>query len=413
MAPTLVASYFVKTSTQGTTPLVTPSFTPSNGELLVIKMETWSTGVSMGSLTGGGQTYTSRVINAPGGGKPWEGIYTAVISGSPGSMTVSATPSASARYSMCVERWSNAQLAGTPVVASANGSGLPQGSLTTGAANGIVSWVSGDVFSIDPATRAYLGSGTDDGVRDDHAGGNGVGYHAYMSAPSAGSVTFGLSAPTGQSWGIAGIEIQDTGGGTVNGPATIAGAGTVTAAASVRVPGSASLAGAGTVSAAGSVRVPGSASLAGAGAVSAAASVQVPGVAAIASAGVLSASSGSTTAGTAAPAGAGSLSAAASVRVPGSVTLAAAGTLTASGSVRVPGVAALAAAGTLTVTPTVRVTGAAALVGAGSLAITIAAVKATSTSTVTAGRTSTAAVTARANSTAAVTAARTSTGGVT
>lgn len=316
MAPTLVASYFVKSTTQGTTPLVTPSFTPSNGELLVIKMETWNTGVSMGSLTGGGQTYTSRVINAPGGGKPWEGIYTATISGSPGSMTVSATPSASARYSMCVERWSNAQLTSpSPVVGSANGSGLPQASLTTGAANSIVSWVSGDVFSIDPATRAYLNSGTDEGVRDDHSGGNGVGYHAYYLAASAGSTTFGLSAPTGQSWGIAGIEIQDAGGGPVNGSASLTGAGTLTAGASVNVPGAASPTGAGSVSAAASVRIPAVAAATGAGALTAAAQLVVPGVAALAAAGSLAAGATVRVAGVAALTGAGTLAATVSGRI--------------------------------------------------------------------------------------------------
>jgi hypothetical protein len=206
-APTLVASYFVKSSTTGTAALTTPSFTPSNGEVIVITLETWDTGTSMGLPTGGSQTYTSRVAFAPGGFKPWVGIYTAVISGSPGSMTISSSPSASARYSMTVERWSGATLAATPVTATDTNTTTPQATLTTSAANSIISWVSGDSNSRDPATRAYLLSGTDDGTRDDHVGSNGVGYHAYVVAASAGSQTFGLSAPSSQAYAIAGIEI--------------------------------------------------------------------------------------------------------------------------------------------------------------------------------------------------------------
>lgn len=219
MAPTLTASYFVKTSTASAAALSTPSFTPVNGEVIVVKMETWDTGTSMGSVTGGGQTYTSRVTVAPGGFRPWVGISTAVISGSPGSMTVSATPSASARCSMVVERWSSAQLAATPALGSGNGgSGAASGSLTTAAANSVVSWVVGDAQSLDPATRAYLSSATDEGVRDDHVGSNGVGYHAWQSAASAGSQTFGLSAPTGMQWDIAGIEVQAAAGGATVAP---------------------------------------------------------------------------------------------------------------------------------------------------------------------------------------------------
>lgn len=209
MAPTLAASYYVASAGTSTAAITTPSFSPAAGEVLIVKMETWDTGVSMGSVTGGSQTYTSRVTVAPGGFRPWCGITTAVVSGSPGSMTVSATPSASAQYSMCVERWSLAQLAGTPVTASANaGSGAASSSLTTTAAASIVSWVASDAQSVDPATRAYLSSATDEGVRDGHLGANGVGYHAYQTAASAGSQSFGLSAPTGMQWCIAGIEIQ-------------------------------------------------------------------------------------------------------------------------------------------------------------------------------------------------------------
>lgn len=215
--PSLVASYYAQEVPQGTATISTPSFTPSNGEVVVVKLATWDTGTAMGAPTGGGQTYTSRILVAPGGFRPWVGIYTAVISGSPGAMTIGVAPAASAEGSMVVERWSSAQLAGTPATNSGgttNGSGsAAASSLTTTAANSILSWVAGDAQSVDPATRAYLGSATEDGLRDRHALSDGVDYHAYQTVSAAGSTSFGMSAPTGLTWCIAGIEVQDAGGG--------------------------------------------------------------------------------------------------------------------------------------------------------------------------------------------------------
>lgn len=217
MAPSLVASYFLQQNTTVATALVTPSFTPSNGEVIVVKLATWDSGTSMGTPTGGSQTYTSRIAVAPGGFRPWVGIYTAVISASPGSMTVSSTPSASARYSMTVERWSSASLAATPVTNSGGttngGSGAAASALTTSAANSVLSWVAGDAQALSPATRAYLNSATDEGVRDGSSGSNGVEYFAYQDVAVAGSTSFGLSAPTGMQWCIAGIEVLDAAAG--------------------------------------------------------------------------------------------------------------------------------------------------------------------------------------------------------
>lgn len=214
MAPTLVTTpYYVQLSPQGTSALVTPSFTPTNGEVLVIKLVTWDTGSPMGAPTGGSQTYTSRVINAPGGFNEWCGIYTTIISGSPGSMTVSSTPSVSLRASMVVERWSGAQLAATPVTNSSSGvGGVASSSITPSSGSSIISWCAGDASSVDPATRAYLASATQDGLRDDHVGANGVDYHAYQSSTGTGSQSYGLSAPTGMTWAIAAIEVQASAG---------------------------------------------------------------------------------------------------------------------------------------------------------------------------------------------------------
>jgi hypothetical protein len=212
VAPTLTASYYVPLSPQSTSTISTPSFTPSNGEVLVVKLDTWDTGSPFGAPTGGSQIYTSRVINAPGGFNQWCAIYTAVVSGSPGSMTVSTTPTVSLRGSMVVERWSGAQLAATPVTNSAAGSGTMSSTITPSAGTSIISWTGGDVNSVDPATRAYLASATQDGLRDDHVGSNGVDYHAWAASTGTSSQSYGLSAPTGMQFVVAAIEVQASAG---------------------------------------------------------------------------------------------------------------------------------------------------------------------------------------------------------
>jgi hypothetical protein len=213
--PTPVAQYNAKTSSPTTGAITTTSFTPVNGEILIVKAETWDHTISMSTPTGGGLTYTSQVSYGPTGFRPWVGIWTATVSGSPSGMTVSSTPSASAQCSIEVERWSGAQLDATPVTATANaGSGAANGSLTTTAANSVISWVASDSQSLDPATRAYLSSATDENVRDGHVGANGVGYHAYQAVAAAGATSFGLSAPTGMQYAIAGIEIKEAAGST-------------------------------------------------------------------------------------------------------------------------------------------------------------------------------------------------------
>lgn len=212
--PTKVATYFVQSTAQGTSALVTPSFTPGNGETLIVMLATWDTTIAMNAPTGGGLTYTSRVVNAPGGFREWCAIYTASVVSSPGSMTVTSSPASSARYSMCVERWSGAQLAATPVTSSADGpNSTAAGSITPSAGTSVISWVAGDAQSVNPSTRAYLGSGTDEGVRDDYATTDGVDYYGWQASTGTGSQSYGLSAPTGMYYVIAAIEVQDSGGG--------------------------------------------------------------------------------------------------------------------------------------------------------------------------------------------------------
>jgi hypothetical protein len=209
--PTLVNSYFVQSSTGGdSSTLSTTAFTPSDGEVIVVKAATWDTGTPAGTPSGGGQTYTRRSTAAPGGFAGYCTIFTAVVSGTPGSMSVTlSAPAGSCYHSMTVERWSGAQVAGSPATnATINGVGsAPSVTVTTTADNSIVTWANVDENSSDTAGRAYLSGATEDGLADGHSTFSSVHYFAYQTAAAAGSQTVGMSTPSNQSWTITGIEI--------------------------------------------------------------------------------------------------------------------------------------------------------------------------------------------------------------
>jgi hypothetical protein len=198
-----------------TTNLVTPILTPTpvNGDVLVIKTATWDTGNPMGAISGGAQVYTDRITVAPGGFNGWCRITRATVAGSPAAFAVTGGGTAApSRHSMIVEHYLAANgysLAALPAINSTVGGspGPPSASLTTVGDGSTISWVSVDVASTDPATRVPLLSGTEDGLFDGHIGANSVQYFYWAGVGAAGSYTFGLSAPSPQTWVMAGMEI--------------------------------------------------------------------------------------------------------------------------------------------------------------------------------------------------------------
>lgn len=210
--------YAVYSAGIDTSNLVTPALspTPVNGDVLIVKLSTWDSSNGMGAVSGGGQTYTTRVTAAPGGFNGWCRVDTCTISGSPGSFSVTGAGSVgNSRHSMVVEHYlaaNGASLAASPAVnATVNGAGLPSAAITTVGTNSTLSWVSVDVSSIDPATRAYLLGGVETGLYDGHVGANSVQYFAYSTTVTTpGSYNIGMSAPGGQTWVMAGVEVQFT-----------------------------------------------------------------------------------------------------------------------------------------------------------------------------------------------------------
>jgi hypothetical protein len=209
MAVTLDASTpaSVYNDTTATASLVTASFTPPSGSIVVAKVTTADSGTTVSGVTG--LSFTSQANLHPGSSTTVS-LWTAVGAGASITVTAAFAGAGNAR-GLSVEVWTGAQLAGTPAVHTIGpSSGAPIDTITTVAANSVVSWVNGDWAAIAGA-RTYRSSATEQGYHT--LAGQWTHYSAYQAAASAGSQTYGLTAQTGQTYTMAAIEIQDAGGG--------------------------------------------------------------------------------------------------------------------------------------------------------------------------------------------------------
>lgn len=202
--PTLVTSYLVTGTGTGTT--ATPSFTPSAGEVIVVKAWDADFGSpNIASVVGGGLTYATKVhIQATNKAEAW--IFVGEVgASSPGSMTVSVTWFGTAgAHGIIVERWSSGLVAGIPAQgATVMGTGAPSSSLTPTNANSVLTWINVD-WNVTAGTATYRSSATQtqaSSVATVRA------YAAYQNTPSTAAQTIGLSAPAGQEWSMGGIEL--------------------------------------------------------------------------------------------------------------------------------------------------------------------------------------------------------------
>jgi hypothetical protein len=201
--PTLVASYFDHEDAWNYNTLVTQSFTPTAGELIVVKALNSERSQTFGTPSGGGLSFTNRVDQNVTSHCRAD-IWTATVGASPTAMTISLTVAASQQnHAFVVERWSGAKLAGSPAVINATGSGAPSAVETTVANNSVISWVNGD-FDQGTGARTYRGTPTEEQY---WTAGDCTGYFAWQTQATAGAVTVGLTAPS-QTWTMAAIEIQ-------------------------------------------------------------------------------------------------------------------------------------------------------------------------------------------------------------
>lgn len=203
-------TYFAESAKGGDSTALSASITVGINDVIVVKAQTWDVGAAAGTPSGGSLTYTRRVTGSTSGFATYVTIFTATATSSTTFTLTLSAPASSSYHTMLVEVWPGATLAATPATATAkySSAGLPSMTITTTGTGSAVTTASGDDQNIDPATRAYDSSGTGESVGDSHTGANTVQYYWYQQAATAGSQTVGMTAPTGQKWNMASLEIQ-------------------------------------------------------------------------------------------------------------------------------------------------------------------------------------------------------------
>ena len=166
--------------------LTTASFTPPAGSIIVIKVTSADSSQDHGAPTGTGLTVTQRVLAAPANSCTVS-LWTAVGNGTATAVTATFTAINTPR-GLVVEVFTGAQLAASPVIRTVGPlSGAPSDTITTVAANSVVTWVNGDWSATDGASRAYRSSAVETGYHT--LTGQWTAYTAYQAAASAGAQT--------------------------------------------------------------------------------------------------------------------------------------------------------------------------------------------------------------------------------
>lgn len=204
--PTLVTSYLVTSNLNDTATTATASFTPSAGEVIIVKAFNANYGApNIASVIGGGLTYATKVhYQATSKAEAW--IFVAEVgAASPGSMSVSVSWfGTGGRHGIVVERWSGGLVKGAPASSSpATGSGAPSATITPANANSVLTWLCVD-WNATAGTATYRSSATQ--TQTSSLTTVRV-YAAYQNTPATTSQTVGLSAPTGQAWSMGCVEI--------------------------------------------------------------------------------------------------------------------------------------------------------------------------------------------------------------
>lgn len=214
--PTLAQTLTAQSNINGDSTTLTAALTSvSVGDVVIVKAQTWDTGTAAGTPSGGSQTYTRQVTAAPAVFAGYATIFSATMAAGVASsftLTLSA-PAASSAHSMVVERWTSAKLAATPATNAANYSSAsaPSSTITTVAANSAVSWCTNDAQSVSPATDAYISPApsSPELLVNGTASASGVYRYTTQTTTTAGSITYGMTAPSTQKWVMCAIEVQN------------------------------------------------------------------------------------------------------------------------------------------------------------------------------------------------------------
>jgi hypothetical protein len=224
-APTFVSATPTATF-DGTQGKSTASISAQTGDLLVALCgnenydSTQNTTTSANTLTvsGGGLTWTLQQNFVPGTNSTntYVVIFTATATSTTSfavSMFRNGNGSGTAEFGGAVQVWRNHGGVGTGKGAT-SGSGGPSLTFSTSAANSGIAIVNGDYAAVTGTAtwRSVNGSAATSDASYQNASTYGLYVGHHTDAGAAGSKTVGLTAPTGQTFSIAAIEILAAGG---------------------------------------------------------------------------------------------------------------------------------------------------------------------------------------------------------
>lgn len=210
-----------------TTPKTTPAFDVQNGDLLVCigQWESgWGTGLNAPTWTGTG-TWTQRVVagtlgNPAGQNNSYVVIWTCAVTATTTARTVSlatfTAPANPLMYGFTLTQWRNHGGVGNSnsTALTSPATGAPSLALTLAGANSAVQCGNDDWAASDGTSRTWRtvnGSAMTESLYARNTTNYGA-YGAYSpDAGTGGSVTVGLTAPSGQTYALAAIEILGTG----------------------------------------------------------------------------------------------------------------------------------------------------------------------------------------------------------
>lgn len=216
-APTFVAEYEASAGwASGTTPK-TVSVTTAVGDVLVVGAVTENSTTAINLPTGGTPTYVNQENLGPGSSTRVR-ADTAVTGISGQTYTLSQTTDSGTQWwGFNVARFSGSD--GIGAAESGSGSGAASLSITTTQENSALLVVIGDWAAVDGASRVWLTvngftptAGNGQELSYHHDGAHYAAYVAYYpDAGAVGAYTVGLSAPGGQTFTIAVVEVKGAG----------------------------------------------------------------------------------------------------------------------------------------------------------------------------------------------------------
>jgi hypothetical protein len=215
--PELITAYSSGYRSVGTA-WVSPTFTPEPGEVIVVRFGNGQTNSPAGNTpTATGLTFAQPTgVSAPGTGTSNcdHIVWVATAGANPVSTAISCTPSAATGHGWTVERWRGGSVAANPATnATKRDTTAPHnGTVTTTQVNSVISGGIADYNAVAPGTPNYAGGIQT--IAPIYGSGIYTQYTWHHLAPTVGTYTVGMSAPTGQSASIALFEIRGVAGGS-------------------------------------------------------------------------------------------------------------------------------------------------------------------------------------------------------